>query len=90
MSPVASKKYHESLLLTRSPELLSNTRINPPIRWIYDIHQKWFADNPGDLNNCEPDFDKYEITFFFIHSIKKKILGFFAISFRLHERNMTC
>lgn len=58
MSPSAAKMFHGDLMLANGAEEVANGRNNPPIAWIYALHEKWTKENFGGLKSG-PEFFRF-------------------------------
>lgn len=44
MSPLVAMKHHECMLCFDDPDLLTDSRKNPPKAWVYALYDSWLKD----------------------------------------------
>lgn len=44
MSPAVAIQHHESMLSFLNPDLLNDSKRNPPIAWVYYLYDSWLKE----------------------------------------------
>jgi len=47
-NPAEARLFHEDYLMSYGVEMLADSSVNPPEKWVYQLHDKWRKATFGD------------------------------------------